>query len=191
MPPQRRDCPDCRTLHPPYPRHHLLQKLEALRREIRKPPVDACESSARLPEALDEAEGDWISPGVEHDWNSLRSLLDRTRHRAADCVDQVDFLPFKIPCACSTAFRSPFPSRTWRMSCFPSSRPSSPRPCRSPSTAPEYGPPCRNDADAIDAGLLRCRGARSGEKAASHSAEERSSSGHWISVGPASSSASG
>ena len=49
----------------------------------------------------------------------------------------------------------------------------------------------QDDSDAIDASLLRFGGAWSGEKAARHRAEERSSSGHWISVGPASSSASG
>src|SRR2546427_362896 len=49
----------------------------------------------------------------------------------------------------------------------------------------------QDDSDAIDASLLRFGGAWSGEKTDRHSAEERSSSGHRISVGPASSSASG
>jgi hypothetical protein len=49
----------------------------------------------------------------------------------------------------------------------------------------------QDDSDAIDATLLSVGAARSGEKATSHSTEERPSSGHWLSVGPASSSAPG
>src|SRR5690349_17928266 len=83
--------------NPAKPRHYLLEKLEALRREVRsKPAVDACEPSSRLPETLHEPEGDRITTGVEHNRDSLCSLLDRESHRGADGIYQVDFLPFEL-----------------------------------------------------------------------------------------------
>src|SRR5882724_5864412 len=79
------------------PRDHLLQKLEALRRETRvKRAVDAREPPSTLPEALDKAKGDGITTGVEHNRDSLGSALDRERGRGAYRIDQVDFLPFEI-----------------------------------------------------------------------------------------------
>src|SRR5438128_8654126 len=175
---------------PAEPRNHLLQKLEALGREIRKPPVDARESPARLPEALDEAKRDWIRPGVEHDGNRLRRLLGRKRHGAADCVDQVDFLTFEIPrrllhrLQIALAFADVKDELPLLEAQLPETLPE-------PVDGSHIRTALQDDSDAIDASLLRFGGAWSGEKTDRHSAEERSSSDHRISVGPASSSASG
>src|SRR5712692_1436431 len=82
--------------YPAEPRNHLLQKLEALRREIRNPAVDARESASRLPEALDEARSDGIGTDIEHNGDSLRNPFDCECDRGGDRIDQVDLLPFEI-----------------------------------------------------------------------------------------------
>ena len=82
---------------PAEPRNHLLQQLEALRREGRDLAVDARETSAGLPEALDETDGYRIGPGIEHDWDALRSPLGRESDRGGHCNDQVNLLPFETP----------------------------------------------------------------------------------------------
>src|SRR3984893_11458337 len=176
---------------PPEPRNHLLQKLEALGREIRKPPVDARESPARLPEALDEAKRDWISPGVEHDGNRLRSLLDGKRHRAADCVDQVDFLTFEISRRLLYRLQIALALTDVKNELLPLLEAQLSETLPEPVDGSRIRAALQDDADAIDAGLLRLAGTWSGENAARRTTEERSSSDHRISGGPASSSASG
>src|SRR6266481_4644370 len=166
--------------HPAEPRNHLLQNLQALRGEIRKPAVDARESPSGLPEALDEAQGDRITTGVEHNGHSLCSSLDRKRDRAAHRKDQVDLLSFEIRCRLLHHLQISFPIAHVENELFPLLE------AQLRETFPEPVDGCQvrasleDDSDAIDAGLLRLDGLRACEEAAGHRAKERPPIHHWI-----------
>jgi hypothetical protein len=59
--------------------------------------VNARETSAGFPEALDETDGHRIGPGIEDDRDAPRRPLDRERDRGGHGHDQVDLLPFETP----------------------------------------------------------------------------------------------
>src|SRR6266511_3953053 len=83
--------------HPAETWKHLLQKLEALRREVRELAVDARKSPAGLPEGLDKAEGYRISRREEHDGDAFCGPLGRERDRGGHRIDQVDLLRLETP----------------------------------------------------------------------------------------------
>src|SRR6266851_4077901 len=160
---------------PAEPWNHLLQELEALPREFRRPAEGARESPARLPEALDEAAGDWIITGVEHNGDSLGSPFDHERNPGTQRIDQVDVLPFEIPrcllhhlqIAAAVAYleNELFSLRETHL-------------CETipqPVDGSQVRASLHDDSDAIDAGLLRFGGKRRGEETASQAPQEGAS----------------
>src|SRR6266700_3743501 len=152
--------------------------------------------AGRIPRELHVPLRDAIVPIVKHHdpaepRNHLRRLLGRKRHRAADCVDQVDFLTFEIPRRLLHRLQIALAFADVKDELLPLLEAQLPETLPEPLDGSHVRTALQDDSDAIDESLLRFGGAWSGEKTDRHSAEERSSSGHRISVGPASSSASG
>ncbi len=161
--------------HPAEPRNYLLQKLEALRREFRAPVVGARESPSGLPEALDEAERDWIATDVEHNGDSLCSPLDHERDRGGHRIDQVDFLTFEIPRCLLHRLQIAFALAYVENELFPLLEAQLSETFAEPVDGPQIRAALQDDSDAIDAGLLRLGGERRGEEAAGEGPEKRAS----------------